>query len=61
MNEEIMGMLSRYEPPLEVEEKDGTFLKMERNQYDLVQCSQSKEIYLTQHRVLVKEGFLDQE
>ena len=31
VNDEIMGMLSRFEPPLEVEEKDATFLRLERN------------------------------
>ena len=39
VNDEIMGMLSRFEPPLDVEEKDATFLRLDRSPYDLVQCS----------------------
>lgn len=41
VNEEIMGMLSKFEPPLEVEEKDSTFLKLDRNPFDIVSCSKS--------------------
>ncbi len=40
VNDEIMALLSRYEPPLEVEEKDSTFLKIERSTLHIVTCSQ---------------------
>ena len=39
VNDEIMGMLSKFEPPLEVEEKDSTFLRIQRNPYHIVHCS----------------------
>ena len=39
VNEEIMAVLSRFEPPLEVEEKDSTFLKLDRSASDIVTCS----------------------
>ena len=67
VNDEIMGTLSRFEPPLEVEEKDATFLKLERNQYDLVQCGQSKVSFLciewviNVFRVFEQESIPDQE
>ena len=47
VNEEIMGLLSRFEPPLEVEEKDSNFLNIIRNPYHLVQCSQSMIMMLS--------------
>lgn len=52
VNDEIMNTLSMYEPPLEVEEKDSTFLKLERNNYDIVTCSQCNNFTVHLFRVL---------
>jgi hypothetical protein len=39
VNEELMSALSKYEPPMDVEEKDLTFLKLDRNPNHIVICS----------------------
>jgi hypothetical protein len=43
VNDEIMATLSKYEPPMDVEEKDSTFLFLERNLNHLVLNSQSRQ------------------
>lgn len=54
VNEELMGMLSKYEPPLEVEEKDSVFLYLERNPNHFMLCSQN---YLSKRALLIKNEF----
>jgi hypothetical protein len=49
-----MGTLSQYEPSLDVEEKDSTFLYLERNPNHLVICGQK---YLQKRAVLIKKEF----
>jgi hypothetical protein len=39
VNEELMGTLSGYEPPVDHGEKDSTFLFLERNPNHIVICS----------------------
>lgn len=39
VNEELMSALSKYEPPMDVEEKDATFLKLNRSSNHIVLCS----------------------
>jgi len=39
VNDELMGLLSNYEPPIENEEKDSNFLPLDRKSDHLVICS----------------------
>ena len=44
VNDELMNTLSKYEPPLDVVERDSTFLKIDRNANHIALCSQSNYI-----------------
>ena len=52
-----MSILSHFEPPMDIEEKDYTFLKLDRSPSHLVDCSQSKKFPFTNiYSVSVKES-----
>mmetsp|Transcript_37527 Transcript_37527/g.27675 ORF Transcript_37527/g.27675 Transcript_37527/m.27675 type:complete len:126 (+) Transcript_37527:627-1004(+) len=54
VNDELLATLSRYEPPMEVEEKDGTFLHLERDPSHIVICSQK---YLQKRAMLITNEY----